>query len=333
MINASNNGTLFETLPNCEYIEFYIHRILNFIGIISNSICVFIFATILKNERQQSNMFRFFFVKSINDLIFSILLIFDWIGQCLNCSLKYKYAIVILQTVSYWYIAEITSVCSGCLEIASTFDCYNLLSDKYQFMKTKKAFYIVTIAIYLIFTVYISFFFIRWDIALNDVGYVLQEKTELIYSFYLYVIVIIRDFLILILLVFLNSLILIQMKHLTESRKNINNNNQNLLVAQALHAEHNKVKMIISVGLNYFILHFPNDLDKVFKLPTKLSTISGCYREFFITFFDLCYYDSIVFYIIFNITFKKTFIKYFTLKKLRLYLIRNRINTINTINS
>jgi hypothetical protein len=307
----------------CEIFGYYFHNTLNLIGIVTNSICIFIFAMILKNERQQSNMFRYFFLKSINDLIYSLTQQSSWIEECLDCPLKYLYSINIVRILFYWYFAEILLLASGLFELAATFDCYNLITQKYQFYLTKKSFYIVSITIYAISTIFEFIYIIKNKIYRTESGYDYKVKGNLIYKVLHLFNVITRDFLILTTIIILNMLILYKMKQVTKNRQAITNNSQRVLITNSQKAEKNKIKMIVSFSLNFFILHLANDLDKIINF----TDYSKCLGFLSFTLFDIAYYDSIIFYLYFNNTFRRIFINYFTFRRLR-----NRIIPISESN-
>jgi hypothetical protein len=315
MNTTNTNITSTIDLLFCEIFDYYFHNTLNLIGMVTNSICIFIFAMILKNERQQSNMFRYFFLKSINDLIYLISQQSSWISKCLDCSLKYLYSINILQTVFYWYIAEVTLLSSGLLDLVATFDCYNLITQKYQFFLTKKSFYILSVTIYAISIIFELFYTVNW------------EQSPTFFKILHLINLITRDFLILITIVILNMMILYKMKQVTKNRQAIANHSQDVLIINSQNAERNKIKMIVSVGLNFFILHFGNILDQIFYFSYHFK----CLELLIFLLFDMTYYNSIIFYLCFNNTFNRIFIEYFTFKRLRLYLFRNRINSITNV--
>jgi hypothetical protein len=307
MKNITVNVTLNFTF--CNIFGFYFHNTLNLIGMVTNSICIFIFAMILKNNRQQNNMFRYFFLKSINDLIYLISVETTLIGKCLDCSLKYSYSLSIVRILFYWYFAEVTLLASGLLDLVATFDCYNLITQKYQFFLTKKSFYILSVTIYAISIICELIYTLDWEI--NQYIFKVLDLANMIT----------RDFLILIAIIILNLMILYRMKQVTKNRQAISNHSQDVLIINSQNAEKNKIKMIVSVGLNFFILHLANNLNQFFFY----SKHSKCVEFLVFSLFDLTYYNSIIFYLCFNSTFKRIFVEYFTLKRLRLYLFRNRI--------
>jgi hypothetical protein len=290
-------------------------------GLITNSISAFIFAIILMKERQKSNMFRYFFVKSINDLIYVFTLQIRWFQM--SYSIKHSYLFNFFDIFIYWYSSEAVVLASSLLELIATIDCYNLLSKKIEFLTTKKCFYFVVFSIYAICLSVPILFLIKWKIVRSSNGdYVKVEKTQKLNWIFFFIFVFVRDNVILIIIITFNILILFKMKNLTRNRRIVSDNNQTMLVIQAQKAERNKVKMIVSVSLNFFIFHFPNDLRNFYS---GFTSDSSCFDIIISVLFDLPYYNSIVFFMLFNVTFKKTFIEYFTFKK----LTRNRVNVQN----
>jgi hypothetical protein len=319
MKNFSFNSSTVVDTTECYQIFFYPENVLNTIGIVTNSICIFIFAVILKKERQNSNMFRYFFVKTVNDLVYIITLQFTWLDLCSNCPITFNYIFNLFKIFFYWYVSEVTMLTSGLLELAATLDCYNLLSNKSEYLKTKKAFYVAVISIFVFCSSFLCFFILRWEIIHNSLGYTFKKKDDHIYSVLFYINIIIRDYIVLLMLMILNILVLYQMKRSTRLRKFITNNIASVLVKQAQKAENNKVKMILAVGSSFFLLHFLDNLEKFFKISEKFK----CFDIVAVMMYNITYYNSIIFYMLFNNTFRKAFVKYFTFQKLRLHFSRN----------
>jgi hypothetical protein len=300
---------LNEFSPNYEY---YIQRSVNLVGLITNSICILVFSTILKNNSQPSNMFGYFLVKSINDFMFFLIIQYEWIFYCGSCESKYSYFSQIWYIYIWFYLAETLLLASNILEIVASIDCYILLTNKFQFFRTKLSFYLSNIVIYVFSLIYNTFFLFENEMFIKDENKYYHRRNEnTIFDKIDIVDVILREYLVMSILVVVNTLILRVIRKMFMNRRNMNENATSVI--KAMKAQRKKFFMIISMSINFFMLHLFYNLNRI----PFINNIVNCKQRYFELTYNITYSNGIIFYIFFNKNFRKTFFDYLTLKKLR----------------
>jgi hypothetical protein len=309
-INSCTNRTW-------QYIlAIYFQGALDIIGALLNYACIIIFHLIITKEKPKGNMYKYLMVKSINDAIFFSSDIFSVPYYCRSCSIKKSYIMQVWYVYFYSYGAEANLMFSGLIEIAATFDCLITIKNQLKCLMTRLAFYVILISM-MTFSFLINIFYL-WTINIvqvkeNTTTFYSVESVEL-NSFYSLSITksVIRDFIVVILLVAMNLVILILMKNLTLNRKNRMSKTQknSKLINNAIEAEHKKIKMILTISLNYFLGHF---LSIITNLPGLITNQTFQCDLVNIAWFmiSLSSATPIFIYYFFN----KTFRKYFKIRK------------------
>jgi hypothetical protein len=309
--------------PRAFYI---INNTINMIGLVTNSICIFVFILIIKKERQSSNMFHYLLAKSSSDFLLLLFYQYEWIFYCETCT-KFKdgYLSQILYIYIWWYGGSVCTMSSMAFELAAIFDCYSLLSEKFEFLR-KKSFFFITLSIVYAFS-FVLCIFIPLTLVITpkiNSGYIVSQKMNSFFLIGYLTTTSIKEYLLVSLLIMFNILIFFKMKELSNIRKRMSNKQLNL-IKEARTAEQNKVKMIVTSCFNTVLLHLPNS---VFVILYEFD-ILHCYYNLVLLFYVISYSNTIIFYILYNKSFRKIFINYFTFKKQRQYFFRNIFN--NTI--
>jgi hypothetical protein len=277
------------------------------LGIITNTLCIIVFIRILRRENSNNQMFRYLLLKAIIDLIYLICNIMDLAIYCDSCTIKDSLFMSVWYVWFYWYLGTVNQCISSFLEIAATFNCLISIKNNLKYLNTKKSFYIISSIIFifnLLSSSYIvlSFRIVRINGTLSQFT---TKDTDFVYSLtfiYLqYTTTVIRDLGPMISLVTLNTLILIQLRQVSQRRKAV----LNISIRLMRNAEANKTLMILSIGLNYIILHSPW---MIYQLPIYTKTF---FTQYYLSNGSIfCYNLSFVLPFFFYFAFNKTFRKY-----------------------
>lgn len=290
-------------------IYFYQCRSLNLLGIVLNFICIVVFIKIVKRETvsNNSNLFKYLLMKAFCDFIYFLMIIPEIIYNHKDQTYDTSY---LLQIWFKWideYLINIFELLSVFFEIAATFDCYLLISQRLKCFINKLTFYLFSIITIIFCTLYYIPFIIGVDIKSKNITINDSNANEIIYyyeyndfessdfSYYhLFIHSLLRDILPIFILIILNVLILLFLYKTKKNKRNFANKNSSSIIS-ARRAENNKIKMIIFISLLY-LLHFP----MILKNFGFLNNIYLC-----LIFFQISYAISIVSYILFNKTFRK----------------------------
>jgi hypothetical protein len=288
--------------------------------IITTTLCIIIFtrivlsnsATMTRNDNSRSQMFLYFLVKSISDLIAFLCLVPE-------------YFYISFEERSYWwqmwyiwfykYLLYSTISFSNYMEIAATLDCYLMLKNKYKFLLTKKIFYTV-IAVNIAMTLLIEMYQIfTYEIVINDSfnnntfkSYQINPSNFSQTAYYdtlNYVSVMYREIMPLAILSIINVFILLLIKE-TSNRKKMTQGYQRNVGIAIHNAEMNKIKMILIISFSYIILRLPHMFYQL--KPKRIGTFWDCfYFPISIRFYDFSFLIQLFNYYFFNKTFRKSF--------------------------
>jgi hypothetical protein len=309
----------------------YVLPVISALGIVVNLFSSIVFYLMNKNIKLPGQMFKYFFLKSVNDMLQFVFQIFSPVYYCDGCTEKTTYGGAVWYIAFFYYAECVVELCSSWLEVFATLDCLVIITKKFRFINTKTFCYTASILIHVYALVYYLFWFFSLSIEKDiDSDYFIVKTTEF-YTTKLVVIMryihtIQRDLIVFILLLLLNILIFIQFKSNTTRKVkllNVKNKIQktthvsfsvgdmttNQTVERnkyrsAEKAERNNRNMIVLVAINYFIGHFGSIL---YYIPFPASAeFWSCFYDLDLTPFYLSYIIHNVFYFIYN----KHFYKY-----------------------
>jgi hypothetical protein len=307
-----NNSVIINSTSKCISLDDS-ERVLFIIGIITNSICIFVFSIIIikQHQQQHGNMFKYLLLKSIVDLLFSFINILDYFNVCQSSN---ELICVLVHIWVFKYLQITIATLSIVFEVAATVDCYININRKLLCCQNNQFFYsfsiLTIILLFLFYLVYpLSFVVVKLNL-----DYYKIEKSKFGMFFYhlnpAFLDSLLRDFVLFIILVVLNLLILISLMKATQHRRLIlvsNSNNNTSMLTSSQKAERRKMIMILATGSNYMIGHFPNFiwyfLQSYFNIPPNCNII---FVDFFL---NLSYVDGIFLYFFFNNIFKQVFIE------------------------
>jgi hypothetical protein len=277
------------------------------VGIITNTLCIIVFIRILRRENSNNQMFRYLLLKTIIDLIYLICNII----YCDNCKINNSLFMNIWYVWFYWYLGTVNQCISSFLEIAATFNCLISIKNNLKYLNTKKSFYIISIFIFVFNFISSSYIVLSFRIVRIN-GTLSQFTTKntdffhsLTFIYLQYTTTVIRDLGPMIILVTLNTLILIQLRQVSQRRKSILKTLNTVSNRLMRNAEANKTLMILFIGLNYIILHSPW---MIYQLPIYTKTF---FTQYYLSNGSVfCYNLSFALPFFFYFAFNKTFRKY-----------------------
>lgn len=221
-------------------IENFLIPIITGIGIVTNTLCIVVFAKVIKDETKNTSghMFKYLLCKAIHDDIQFICSIFSVLYYCTTCASYGTYAAQIWYIWFYWYMTYINSVCSGFLEVAATFDCLITINQKMTFCKKTIWFVLVVLGTLLYTGLFYTFKLFEFHIGKypkEDHGHHENSTASGYYYFYEYtsfhnsqpdkafkvVHGVTRDVITLVVIVILNGLILISVKNKMARKKKL----------------------------------------------------------------------------------------------------------------
>jgi hypothetical protein len=301
---------------------YYLLNSLNFAGSFLNFICALIFYKIIKQEQNnQGHLYKYLFIKSISDCLLFVVnmpvLFYFKNGQIIDKS----FIMQVWFIFGYYYLYVVFSQISIWLEVFAFIDCLCLVSMKFQWHKSKLCFRIVTISVTLLFVIfYVPVFFqMKIEKKLNGGYYTMKTDLGNIAKYYNVLHVISRDLLPVCLSFIMNVIILWYIKKSTISRRRIGNLNQsgttsssNSLIARSIHAEKNKIKMIVFTS-SLHVLHLPiifYNLN-IFNIGSNIALLQLC-----VVSINFYFSIPIVTYTAFNSTFRKYIVKMILFYKL-----------------
>jgi hypothetical protein len=300
-----------QTVYNEIVVDFIVYSkiLIYIIGILTNSFCVLIFIKIIREEiNGPSNMFRYFLIKSIIGLIYftsQSLIHLREIHKLAN-----TFMISLIWIIFQNYISLIARLASSFFEIAASLDCLLLIVRNFEAFIKKSTFYIVTtiiISYSCLFYVFSIFTYKICTLSSHNDTFLFSEEESDFYKTETYIIMsrlhtIQRDIINFVLLLIINILILKQLQKATIRRRNISSHGSSL-ASIASNAEVKKMKMILLICLIYS-LHFPSIL---YHFNVFFLDINDFNSDIIVLLLDLTSTLSIVPYLLYNNTFKRSF--------------------------
>lgn len=274
-MNSTNFSIINPVSTACPYyeavdiIENYLIPVITGIGIVTNTLCILVFAKIIKDETKNTSghMFKYLLCKAVHDDIQFICSIFSVLYYCTTCSSYGTYAAQIWYIWFYWYMTYINSVCSGFLEVAATFDCLITINQKMTFCKKTIWFVLVVVGTLLYTALFYTFKLFEFNIGKHPKENHDNSSSPGYYYFYEYnsfhnskpdkafkvVHGVTRDVITLIIIVILNALILISLKKKMSNKKkltsiNVGTTNQNASRTDASVTQHPSTTLAVSGG-------------------------------------------------------------------------------------
>jgi hypothetical protein len=293
---------------------FYVTRILNYSSMIFSLLSAFIWLRVIRNDQQQQQkgqMFKYFFVGSFMETIIFILGSPDADYYKSSRGLAWKIWFIYFYCYIYYSLVTI----SNYLELAASFDCYIVIRNKFKFIQSKRFFKIILSTVVVVsFIIQINFltdYIIRVDITINGTynGTTIHYEYSSINSddfaeflkYYDKVLSVVREVLPLILLLIVNVLILKTLRQVMKKKRKIQRTNNNTTASQA---ELNKLKMIITICLDYYILRTPLVLIYFWNKDSD-SVIWNCLYYYGNASYILSYLLKFFIYYFYNKKFKK----------------------------
>jgi hypothetical protein len=304
---------------------FYVSRIFNYLSVIFSCISAFIWLRVIRNEQQQQQqqqkgqMFKYFFVSSIVEAIFFIIGSpdADYYKDDKLAEESFAWNVWYIYFYTYTYLSLVTT--SNYMELAATFDCYIVIKNKFKFMHTKKCFNIILTTIivssFIIHFSYLLSYVIRVEYISNNNG-TTDNATTIHYEYhrsfmnrdilpsiirYDVFISVVREALPLVLLVLVNILIFKTLRQVMIKKREIQNRNNDTSITNV---ELNKLKMIIAICLDYYVLRTPMALYYILYINVE-SVIWNCLYFYGYAFYILSYSLKFFIYYFFNKKFKQ----------------------------
>ena len=301
----------------CQYklpvsiINAYIQPVISVIGIFLNVLSVIVFLQISKKNKNYSNMFKYFLVKSLDDGIRFVIYSFSPFYFCLNCENTHSYEIVTWYIYFYLYAARGLEMGSSLMAVMATFECFIRIAGKLKFLHSK----IITITI--ISLVHLIAFSNSVYIILgnkitpltlvyfkNQTIYYKRDRSAFIFKAE---IVILRNFdailshiIPFVLLILFNIFIILQLKKTSKLKLLLHQHIlQNKSIKAALNSKKKNQIMVILSGLNFMIGHFGIILLR-FRLSFWSEQSWNCFSFFYGLIFSLSLVINVFFYYFLN---------------------------------
>jgi hypothetical protein len=258
--------------------------IVNVFGTFMNLICCLIFIKIIKkrakmerNRKTLNQMYKYFLLKAICDLIINIIYSLNHLIDTENdddTSLSLSYIKALWSYLVYQFGLNCLLLASGLFEITANFDCALSIDNCSKwFHKTSNFIYnsvfiLLFCFVFHSFTLFLlgikkTYFINKENVTIVKYTTTLREESELFFMISKYSITaseILRDVLVLIFLIFINVFILIKLKRIRIKKRLLNANsvNRKHSNSKAAKAEFRKIQLITVLCLIYIIGHFPN---------------------------------------------------------------------------
>jgi hypothetical protein len=301
---------------NCEELLFhkilfdYGNSVIHYITIIPLTICIVVFTRIVINSESGNNsqMFRYFLVKSIFDLI-SLLSIIPMTGYfCDGCGESYLWNVWYIWIFYYSYFVSVSL--SNCMEIFGTLDCYLMIRNKITRLMTLKSFYSILVTFLLVHLIANIHYVLMFEIIIsneNKTSYKIGKSDYYgtdYYNILNYAELIYREIVPVIILLILNGLTLCELRKVSLRKRTLmkQNNSQQLNGTAIREVEMNKVKLIFFTSFSFTILRLPYVIYEIFH---EEDTFWKCYYfPLCIKLYDLSFAIQIVNYYLFNKKFR-----------------------------
>jgi hypothetical protein len=322
-LNLTNSTTLNSQFDVFSVVlGFYLLNIMTYMGAVLNLFCILIFIKIVKAEQSnQGHLFKYLLIKSLFDCLFCVQNFPQMFYYRADFSISRSYAIQYWFMYCFYFLYPLTSQLSVWFEVAASIDCLFSVSRRFQFHKTKKCFWIVTIALISInFINYFPYLF-RFTIEEYDDGDGYFIKTTKLgasrFIIYDHTLIhnIFRDVLPLFISIILNAIIFYYIRQLTMKRKQMiaptlstfSNHITNVMVKKAQKAEKNKIKMMFFTSFIH-IFHVP----VIFFNFNILNVRSNNFlAQLCLLSINMSYFVPIISYAAFNNTFERYLNKIF----------------------
>jgi hypothetical protein len=309
---------------NCPHLfvhimSFYVGRIFNYLSIIFSFLSAFIWLRVIRNEQQQQQkgqMFKYLFVSSLVEAIIFLLVSPDseFFSNIKNMTESIAWKIWFIYFYNYTCFSLITL--SNYLELLATFDCYIVIKNKFKFMHTKKFFNII-LATLTTFCFILNFNYTLERFKLIQVNnetynnndsihykykyYFVNDDLTVPIGYYKTILPFIREALPLILLLIVNILILITLKEIMKKKREVQRTNND---TTASNSELNKLKMIIVICLDYYLLRTPLIIYYVINVRFN-NTAWYCFFYYANASYALSYSPKFFIYYFYNKKFKE----------------------------
>jgi hypothetical protein len=295
--------------------SFYVGRIFNYSSVIFSFLSAFIWLRVIRNEQQQQQkgqMFKYLFVSSLIEAIYFTLGSPDpeFFSNIKNMTESSAWKIWHIYFYSYTCFSLITL--SNYLELLATFDCYIVIKNKFRFMHTKKFFNIILATLTAVCFI-LNFNYTLERLKLIQVNnqttnndyefeyYFVDDDLTILIGYYKAVVSFTREALPLILLLIVNILILKTLKEVMKKKREIQNRKNDITASKA---ELNKLKMIIAICLDYYLLRTPLIIYYVINIDLN-NIIWYCLYYYGYASYILSYSLKFFIYYFFNKKFKE----------------------------
>ena len=316
-------------------IDIYASAIASVVGIVTNTLCVIVFAMIGGRERNCGNMFKYLLLKALHDDLQFIFQVFSPLYLCQTCSSYLSYSIQVWYIWFYTYLESVNELCSGLFEIAATLDCLLLINRKMLWYQSRLSFILVITSLTLYsFILYIYRLF-EYEIVKLPSSMTGAQRDFYIYSYTAFAQTdlykmfriahgLVRDVICLVLFFIFNFIILITVRSRMSDKRKLNQLPRNPLTLSQLHhhsfvlaaniekSERTEVKaaaMVVVVGVNYFFGHFIPLVYYCFMW--KPSVFRTCLAQIGLLPFYISYVTPFFIYAAFNRTFRNHLKKLF----------------------
>jgi hypothetical protein len=284
----------------------YLTPFINTLGLITNSICIFIFIVIiirLNGTRNKSKMYHYFLFKSLADLIINIITLIGLISQKFSSQ---SYYLNCVRMYLKYYLGACLFLVSNGFDIMATFDCAISIENKMVWCGRRPFFILITILILIFSFSFESFKLFIMKIKRYEVGeskniYKIEFNSNVTdsYNKFLLAEALIRDFSSLVILLTINSYILFKLYEINKRKNNMASSNRGSI---SNHAKSQKMKMIIILFIVHFFCHI---------LPFIYCLLSNGQFDYYLDVFSvftltLSLMISFLIYLFFNNVFKKT---------------------------
>jgi hypothetical protein len=323
-----------------EFYTFYANYVflpVNIIGFLLNILCIIVFCHSKQLRLNESNIFKYLLVKSICDaFILSRNVVFKLFEKYLYLFFNIESC---LMTVIYnFYIGRISLLLSMLCEVATNFDRFRTIANRYCFMnKLSFLIKILIIILYcLVFYIYVFYQDQCFEVKTNsslisnmtsvnkyDIILVNSFIESNLGKFFRFFHSFFRDCILIIIIIILNITTLVFMRNSFRRKRALNyrpsnNTNQNNRNAKLDKAERNLTFMIFTSSLVNFIGHF---VQFIWFLPLNELKNSTCLNEIGTILLYLSYSINFFVYYSFNKHFKNYF-KHYIIKLYNLLFMK-----------
>lgn len=139
------------------------------LGMLFSSFGILVFLQIILIKRPRSNMFAYFLIATISDLLNHTIVLFGKLFTCLTCPSWFA-----LTSAGQWYIKfynylpAVFDDITAFMQVAATIDCYISIRSKFPVLQSRLTFYLITL-----FVVFYSFgyeinLWLKYDIVIIE---------------------------------------------------------------------------------------------------------------------------------------------------------------------